>query len=193
MATILLDCDGVLLNWREPFSQWLHRYDFIDSPDNWTSDAYHIEGFLKCPDGYGDKLANIFNETHYASKLPAVEGAIDAVKRLTKAGFTIRVVTAFSSNYESMKLREENLNKVFGNVFHSLVCLQPGSAKLPFLKTVPIGEDVYYVEDLPAHLMEAEIAGFKVENLYLKDQPWNARNLIYNRGNWNHILNDIGV
>lgn len=168
-SIVIVDCDGVLLNWRDSFNRWAYRHQFVAEIDQWPRKDYSPPQMLG---GVEHKLMEVFNQTHFVSKLPPIEGAIEAIQAIHRAGYALRVVTAFSDEYESMVLRQQNLNNVFGNVFEEIVCLPIGSSKAAYLRRQP--KDSYFIEDSAHHLEEALEVGFEPGRLGLISQDYNT-------------------
>lgn len=168
-STIIVDCDGVLLNWRDSFNHWAYAHGWLTSLEQWEPGSYNPPQILG---GAERKMMEVFNETHFISKLPPITGAVEALQKFHRNGHPIRVVTAFSDQYSSMKMREDNLINTFGHIFDDIVCLPIGSSKSKYLEKQP--KDCFYVEDTFRHLYEAVAVGITPKNLNLISQPWNA-------------------
>ena len=126
---ILVDCDGVLLNWEYSFDVWMqergHRkvdgYQF----------RYNIGKRYGIDDDLGIKCIRQFNESAAIGFLPPLRDAIQYVKRLHENhGVIFHCITSLSSDKNAKRLREMNLTKLFGDsVFEEIVCLETGADK----------------------------------------------------------------
>ena len=145
---ILVDADGVLLNWEYAFSIWMETHGFGLIPgggfDYDISQRYNIDR------EQGSKLIKIFNESAAIGFLPPLRDAMFYVKRLhEEQGYVFHCITSLSSDPAAGKLREMNLNKLFGDTAFELVtCLPTGADKKEALSKYK-GSGCYWVEDLP--------------------------------------------
>jgi hypothetical protein len=126
---ILVDCDGVLLNWEYSFDVWMqergHRkvdgYQF----------RYNIGKRYGIDDDLGIKCIRQFNESAAIGFLPPLRDAIQYVKKLHENhGVIFHCITSLSTDKNAVKLRTMNLEKLFGDsVFEEIVCLETGADK----------------------------------------------------------------
>ncbi len=194
MNTLIVDCDGVLLNWRDGFNNWIHSHGLVDTHDDWDMTQYNPPE-TKLPLDVSKRLMNIFNQTHFISKLSPVPGAVKAIRKLHEYGFNIHVITAFSNEYEAIKMREQNLINAFGPVFQELSCVPIRTPKTEYLSKMP--KDSYYVEDVAKHLQEGSDVGLSDRRLFLIPQPWNLADHNanakpkYRRMHWHHISSEL--
>lgn len=198
---IHLDVDGVLLNWRDTFVTWLKKYEMISEDD---ATSYYFDDLIKIPGHpeytlkngtFRQVLSEIFNDSHYLEKLPPEPNAVKSVKKLHEAGYDLKVVSSYTDSYEAMKKRERNLINVFGNIFSDITSLPLGSSKISYLRKQD--KNSIFIEDSPAHLLDALEVGFSAENLYLMPQPWNLKlphaflDSYIKILNWNDITKNI--
>jgi hypothetical protein len=141
---ILVDCDGVLLDWGYAFDCWMDRAGFV------LKDTRVYD----CSVRYGISRARVqeiirhFNESAAIGFLPPFRDAMYYVKQLhEKHGYVFHCITSLSSNQFAQKLRERNLAKIFGEtVFEKVVCLECGADKEEALDVYK-GTGCYWVED----------------------------------------------
>lgn len=170
MRLAILDCDGVLLNWRDSFALWSVENKFLRSQDDWNPNEWVFEPQCDTPIS---KLIEIFNSTYHISKLPPIQDAINGVKYLKEKGYDLKVCTAFSNSYQAMKMREENLNNVFGKgTFTDVFSVPLGSSKLDIIGKYDF-DDTVYIEDTPSALNLALDIGYSPNNLFLIPHPYN--------------------
>lgn len=126
-SLILTDVDGVLLNWEHSFTTWIeeHGYRRCESSSYRLSDQYGI------PEDQVSGLVKNFNESAAIGFLPSLRDAIFYVKKLHELhGFVFHAITSFGTNKHAVKLRQMNLDNLFGSsVFEELICLPENSCK----------------------------------------------------------------
>lgn len=196
----ILDVDGTLLNWRNHFETWALQNNLIKTPDPLS---YSFEPKPSNLDM--GTIINIFNETIHISRIPPERGAIFAVDKLHKDGYSLKICSSFSSRYESMKLREQNLVNTFGNVF-SEFCFTPfihskhTEDKIKyFLSQKPNINDILIFEDNPWILQDAIKAGIPGENCFMIAQSFNEplidemSALGVNIGSWSDHIETLGL
>jgi FMN phosphatase YigB (HAD superfamily) len=126
---ILVDADGVLLNWEYAFAIWMEQHGFKTVPgsqfDYSMGTRYAIDA------DQSKRLIKMFNESAAIGFLPALRDAVYYVKRLHEEhGFVFHCITSLSLDPNAGKLREMNLNKLFGSTaFERVVCLDTGADK----------------------------------------------------------------
>jgi|TARA_R110000796_G_scaffold42853_5_gene105591 beta-phosphoglucomutase-like phosphatase (HAD superfamily) len=124
---ILVDCDGVLLDWMYSFQAWMkrHGYDAIDV------DKYKIHEIFGIYKTEGKKLCRMFNESATIRKVPPHKDAIKYVKKLhEEEGYIFHAVTSLSNDEYAQHLRTKNLCELFGpTVFEKYVYLDTGADK----------------------------------------------------------------
>lgn len=127
--TILVDCDGVLCNWEWAFDIWVQEHGH--KPVELGNRIYDIGQRYNIDREQGKKLIKLFNESAAIGFLPPLRDAIHYVKKLHEEhGYVFHCITSLSTNRNAQRLREMNLNKLFGEtVFEEIVCLPTGADK----------------------------------------------------------------
>jgi hypothetical protein len=124
---ILVDCDGVLLDWMYSFQAWMkrHGYEAIDV------DKYKINEIFGIERSEGRKLCRMFNESATIRKVPPLRDAIKYVKKLhEEEGYIFHAITSLSNDEYAQHLRTKNLCELFGpTVFEKYVYLDTGADK----------------------------------------------------------------
>jgi beta-phosphoglucomutase-like phosphatase (HAD superfamily) len=143
---ILADCDGVLLDWEWAFNVWMQEHGFEEVPGSKLN--YDMSMRYGIPREQVKKLIRIFNESAAIGFLPALRDAMYYVKRLHEEhGFRFHCITSLSLDPNAQKLREMNLNKLFGtSAFERIVCLDTGADKDEVLQEYE-GTGCYWLED----------------------------------------------
>ena len=153
---ILTDADGVLLDWEWAFHVWMQEHGFEEVPGSKLN--YDMSMRYGIPKEQVKKLIRLFNESAAIGFLPALRDAMYYVKRLHEEhGFRFHCITSLSLDPNAQKLREMNLNKLFGtSAFERIVCLDTGADKEEALEEYE-GTGCYWLEDKP----ENAIAGYR--------------------------------
>lgn len=158
---IVLDCDDVLLDWREGFMRWMKTLRGIEldpnGPRSWNMDKWVGEPAMP--------FVVDFNKSMTFANLKPMYDARKAVASLYAAGYKLHVVTSCgASSSLTARWRERNLDACFGDVFSSLTCLDMGQSKQEALKALklinPLANPVY-VEDNIDHANAAADLGYE--------------------------------
>ena len=145
---ILVDADGVLLDWEYAFNIWMQEHGFEQVPGSKLNYDMSIR--------YGisreqvKKLIRIFNESAAIGFLPALRDSMYYVKRLhEEQGYRFHCITSLSLDPNAQRLREMNLAKLFGpTAFERVVCLDTGAHKDDALEEYE-GTGCLWIEDKP--------------------------------------------
>lgn len=155
---ILVDADGVLLDWEWAFNVWMQEQGFE-----------RVKGYqfvYEMGERYGiskeqvKKLIKIFNNSAHIGFLPALRDAMFYVKRLHEEhGYVFHCITSLSEDNNAGKLRKMNLRKLFGKTaFEKFVILGTGDDKdealAPYADT-----GCWWVEDKPENAVAGVNAG----------------------------------
>lgn len=159
-SVILVDADGVLLNWSYAFDVWMSQHGFEQIPGGELD--YAMEARYGVSQEQIFKLIKIFNESAAIGFLPPLRDAIHYVKKLhDEHGYVFHCITSVSSEPNAMKLREMNLAKLFGDtVFEKVICLPTGADKDDALKPYET-TGCYWVEDLPKNAITGANLGLR--------------------------------
>jgi len=148
--TILVDCDGVLLDWGYSFASWMHRHNYNVVDNSGVYDIgtkYGIERRTK------ERLVRMFNESASIRKLPPLRDAIKYVKKLHEEhGYIFHAITSLSNDQYAQHLRTKNLRELFGDTaFEKYVYLDTGADKDDALEPYR-NSGCYWVEDKPQNV-----------------------------------------
>jgi hypothetical protein len=172
---ILTDCDGVLLNWEWAFCIWMEQHGYEQIPDG--NQEYNISKRFQIQEKEGKALVNRFNESAAIGFLPALRDSIYYVKRLHEEhGYEFHCITSLSLDPSAKKLRQMNLEKMFGpTAFTVLECLDTGADKDEFLDEHYADTGYYWIEDKMANA----VAGLNVGlSPILIEHGWNMNDSI---------------
>jgi hypothetical protein len=185
---ILVDCDGVILDWVYAFEQWMKRHEYlplVDAPSCYAMDvAYGLERKEM------KKLIRMFNESASIRKIPPLRDAIKYIKKLHEEhGYVFHAITSLSDDQYAQHLRTKNLIELFGpTVFEKYVYLDTGSDKDDALEPYR-GTGCYWVEDKPENALVGKNLGL---NAYLMAWEYNAHEYNVPRvGNWKQMYEKI--
>lgn len=158
MKTILSDCDGVLLDWETHFHEWMRSKGY----DKLGANTYDIHeqypGMVKA-----EAKAHIreFNESAWMCCLEPLRDARSGVAQLTEAGYQFTVITSLSKDPYAKKLRQQNLDTVFGKTpWQDLVCLDTGADKDHELEPYR-DSGLWWIEDKPENCETGLKVGLK--------------------------------
>jgi hypothetical protein len=154
---ILVDADGCLLDWEWAFNIWMQEHGFEQVAGSKLN--YDMSVRYGIPREQVRKLIRLFNESAAIGFLPALRDAVYYVKRLHEEhGYRFHCITSLSLDPNAQRLREMNLNKLFGaTAFERVVCLDTGANKDDALEEYE-GTGCYWIEDKP----ENAEAGYQV-------------------------------
>jgi beta-phosphoglucomutase-like phosphatase (HAD superfamily) len=143
---ILVDCDGVLLDWEWAFNVWMQEHGFQEVANSKLS--YDMAVRYDIPKEQVRKLIKLFNESAAIGFLPALRDSVYYVKRLHEEhGYRFHCITSLSMDPNAQKLREMNLHKIYGaTAFERIVCLDTGANKDDALEEYE-GTGCWWVED----------------------------------------------
>lgn len=185
---ILVDADGVLLNWDYAFHTWMDRHGYSIVPG--MEKKYSVAKMYNISSEQANLLVKIFNESAAIGFLPALRDSVEYVQKLHNAGFTFHVITSFGTESNAIKLRKSNLLKVFGNVFEGYTFLEGHSSKLSTLEKYQ-GTGLYWIEDKATNAIDGAKVGLK-SLLMAHGHNWDKEHPEYTIvHNWKEIYNIV--
>jgi len=192
---ILTDCDGVLLDWKYRFAQYMEDRGYTPTDD--FEQHYNIHNrYIEVKDkAHATEIVTEFNESARIGWLPPLRDAMKYVKKLHEEhGYLFGVITSLSSNVFAGYLRQENLARLFGDTcFEFVTCLDTGADKdedLLKLSQYKKYKNAWWIEDKPVNLHAGVKVGFKGilmehgHNMNIKIDGFVAKN-------WEDIYNHI--
>jgi FMN phosphatase YigB (HAD superfamily) len=171
---IIVDCDGVLLDWAYAFDVWMgeHGYARISNTDHYYNQTlrYGIN------DSMATKLVKKFNQSGCVGFIPAYKDSVEYVTKLNAEGWRFEVISSLDKDKYAQKLREKNLIHLFGNVFDFIDCgLDYNKGKVEYLIEKYKNESFYWIEDSPKNAEAGLNAGLRsiiMDHQYNKE--WNG-------------------
>jgi FMN phosphatase YigB (HAD superfamily) len=124
---ILVDCDGVLVDWQYGFFRWMRERGYEPVVDG----EYDIGETFGISKVKSKSLVRNFNESASIGWLPQFRDAVKYVRRLHEDhGFIFHCITSLSKDVYAGKLREKNIQALFGKTaFERIECLDCGADK----------------------------------------------------------------
>ena len=187
---ILVDCDGVLLDWEYAFDQWMkrHGYKISQTGEYLMNIKYGIEK------KESKRLIRMFNESATIRKLPPLRDAIKYVKKLHEEhGYIFHAITSLSNDQYAQHLRSKNLRELFGETaFERYVYLDTGADKDEALAEYA-GTECWWCEDKPENALVG--AGVGLNSILMNHQHNqsfdDAKYNVTRVNNWKEIYNII--
>ena len=84
---ILVDCDGVLLDWMYAFDQWMTRHGFTQH----KPEVYDVAEQYGLEKPFAKMLVRMFNESANIRKLPPLRDAVKYIKKFPNVTVNIRI------------------------------------------------------------------------------------------------------
>lgn len=190
---ILVDVDGVLLDWEYAFSMWMNKHGYFVQPGSESQYDMNLRYGLSKEEK--ERVVRMFNESAWIRKLPPLRDAIKYVKKLHEEhGYVFRVISSLSNDYYSQHLRTKNLIEMFGpSVFESFTYLDTGADKDEALEPYQ-GTLCYWIEDKPENANLGNELG--LESLLMNHHHnviSEIRDGVVRVNNWKEIYNYIAA
>ena len=187
---ILVDSDGVLLDWEYAFNIWMQEHGFEEVPGSKLS--YEMSERYGISKDQVRRLIRLFNESAAIGFLPALRDAMYYVKRLHEEhGYRFHCITSLSTDPNAVRLREMNLAKLFGKTaFERVLCLPTGADKNEALEEYK-GSGCWWFEDKIENAVVGHNLGLRsilVEHGHNFEYKHPHIKLVKN---WKHIYNII--
>ncbi len=166
---IILDCDGVLLDWAYAFDVWMveHGYSKISN----TNQYYEQTRRYGISQVEAVSQIKKFNESGCVGFIPAFRDSVEYVTKLSKLGWKFEVISCLDRDKYAQKLRQKNLLHLFGDVFDFIDCaLDFTVGKEQYLLDRYKGKNYYWIEDSVDHAESGKRVGL---NSIVMDHPYN--------------------
>ena len=164
---ILLDIDGVCLNWIQGLESYVQaHHPHLAEPEFFDEHAFDLVGRFGISQDEANQLVWDFHHSHGFGELQPLPGALDAIEMLSGLGHLV-AITACGTASQIEEHRMHNLQTVFGDCFQQVYCTNTFAEKTQYLRQYPPG---YWVED---HLNNALAGVQEGHRAYLVDAPYN--------------------
>jgi hypothetical protein len=182
---ILVDCDGVLLDWVYAFEVYQETNGIVVN----DTAEYDIGKRYNLTSEQGKRAVRVFNDSAAIGFLPPLRDAVYYIKRLyMRHGYKFHVITSLSSDKHAQKLRVMNLEMLFGaEVFDGFTFRACGASKETALAKWE-GSNCYWIEDLIGNADDG--AKFGLDPIIVA-HDWNSNSNYPRFSNWKHIYRHI--
>jgi len=130
MNTILIDCDGVILDWENGFHSYMESLGHTkNNNDGWLESQYDLDQSVV------RKHIREFNQSNCIEDLVSIEDAVYYMQELKKLNYKFVCITSLSLDNSIQERRLKNFEKLFGqDFFEDIIFLDTYSPKDDILK-----------------------------------------------------------
>jgi len=186
---ILTDCDGVLVDWRNPFYAWMYERGHTRNTTLVTKHVYEQYGISQ-----EDALQCMidFNRTADIGFLPPMRDSVKYVRKLHEEyGYVFRVITCLGQNFYSATLRSENLRRLYGSAIDTITFLHITDTKEAALSQYR-NSKLFWIEDNAFNAASGVLSGL---NSLLMTHDYNVNDTLASGvekvSTWQEIYNKI--
>ncbi len=186
--TVLLDVDGVLLDWFSRFPYFLKEkgLDTEHAIRMFANNQFSsLEELTGLSTEHATELSIEYQQSKYMKYLSPYKDALQAVN-LLKHKYNFVAVTAVLDDPLTHQYRTENLDFWYPGAFSKVHCVGINQSKFEILSKY---DRTVFVDDSPGHIIEAKNAGHIAIRLKVDARPDVTQSLIAN--NWQELSNMI--
>lgn len=171
---ILVDVDGVLLDWKNGFLQFLALESVIEKDNT----KYKVHEWFEGIDGEeideakGKFLVEYFNRSAWMYFLEPLRDSVEVVKALKEKGYEFKAITSMHVDKPAQELRRMCLANHFGEGTISDITFLPTGADKDNALAEYQGSGAFWIEDKVENAIAGQKIGLKsiiVEHEYNKD------------------------
>lgn len=167
---LLLDIDGVCLDWNTPFVEFLQAKGHVLAK-NWQKD-YVIEDWINQDTKTVNNLVCEFNQSATHGNLAPFDDAKYFIQIFKKEKFKFTAVTKCGIDPQIVELRKQNLIKAFGPIWEDIHCIAVNKSKSPILKMY---KNCWFVEDQASNALQGAKLGHQT---FLINRSYNLCDLV---------------
>jgi len=175
---ILVDADGVLLNWEMEFELWMEEQGYQQKQIKDTEEVlYGVEHRYDLDYEHKLRLIKKFNSSTRMLNLPPMRDSIKYVRKLHEEhGYVFELITSMGSNEKYHAWRKKNLINLYGETtFRDFHFLPMAAEKTSILKKFK-NKQYYWIEDNIENAIDGLHLGLRS---ILLAHPHNTNNTLY--------------
>jgi len=155
---ILVDVDGVLLDWTGAFETWLAetRDMHVQTDEN----VYELSQRYGITQERVDALIERFNSSAWIGFIKPFRDSVSILARFKGDNYHFEAITSSHDDYWASELRRRNLEHWFPSTIRRVRCLKTQAPKDKILKEYE-GSGFWWVEDKPENCEAGLRAGLK--------------------------------
>ena len=158
-SKIIVDCDGVLLDWAYAFNVWMLEQGYKKISN---TNSYSLSLIYGISDDEATRQIRKFNESGCVGFIPAFKDSVEYVTKLYDLGYKFDVISCLDKDKYAQRLRMKNLMHLFGDVFDFMDCsLDHSEGKQKYLSRRYSGKEYYWIEDSVSNAQSGETIGLK--------------------------------
>lgn len=172
---ILVDVDGVLLDWKNGFLQFMAIEGIVEKDNS----KYHVWEWMETKDKKeideekGRFMIEFFNRSAWMRFLDPLRDVVDIVKALKAKGYEFKAITSMHTDKPAQELRKMNIAEIFGEgTISDITFLPTGADKTEALSKYE-GSGAWWIEDKVENAKIGKDLGLTpiiIEHEYNKDQ-----------------------
>ena len=141
---ILVDVDGVMLDWSTAFNNWMLDNGYTIHP---TNDPYDLAQIYGIPEDERMNRVREFNNSDAIANLSPHKDAVEYVKLIhDEHNYKFLVISSMSKHAQAREIRITGLERTFGDVFSDYIFLDTAADKSEVLKQFE-GTGCFWLED----------------------------------------------
>ena len=171
---ILIDIDGVVLDWKNSFLQFMALENIVEVDNTkykvaeWMQERHGKE----ISEEQGKFMVEYFNRSAWIAFLEPFRDSVEVITALKAKGYEFKAITSLHTDRPAQALRKMNLQDVFGEgTISDITFLPTGAGKEEALAKYE-GSGAWWVEDKVENAIAGKQVGLKpivIEHEYNKD------------------------